>query len=58
MSARIAPELCLAMALALESCEADIESALQLLARARRRIETVRVALSGAAESCVVSEAS
>ena len=57
MSALLAPELSAAMALALESCETDIENALQLLGRARRRMETVRVALGGPAEAGSGTEA-
>ena len=45
MRPRIEGELSLAMALALESCETDIEQSLQLLGRALRRMETVRAAL-------------
>ena len=67
MKARLQPELGVAMAIALESSEADIrtasallqdtanpnaarELAQQLLCRARRRVETVRIALGGASE--------
>jgi hypothetical protein len=45
MSPRMDGELSLAMALALESCETDVENALQLLGRALHRMETVRQAL-------------
>ena len=68
MKARLQPELGVAMAIALESSEADIrtasalledtanphaarELAQQLLCRARRRVETVRIALGGASET-------
>lgn len=68
MKARLQPELGVAMAIALESSEADIraastllqdtenphaarELAQQLLCRARRRVETVRIALGDAAQS-------
>ena len=68
MKPSLEPELNVAMAIALESSEADIrtasclledtanphasrELAQQLLCRARRRVETVRIALGGANEN-------
>ena len=73
MKTRLQPELGVAMSIALESSEADIRTASELLedtanpnaarelaqhllGRARRRVETVRIALGGASECGSLTE--